>query len=341
MIADDIKPAFRDTLLKGGYNLLLGSGVTLDSHNRVGEPLRSSEQLRKDLCTLTGAPATTSLTRAYALLHPELREQELTQKFLGCQPGPTVESLPRFLWRRLFTFNIDDVLENLYDGAADRKQTVIPLNFDASFEPTPDRDELHVVHLHGWVRQPEAGYVFSASEYVRVMSSLNPWMHLLSEILATESFIIAGTSLNEIDLEYYLSHRTAKTPRRGRGPSLLIEPNQDVATRADCERYGLILVPATFDSFMHWLRTECPSPPTVADLVVPDISSLFSERPDPRKLLRFFSDFALVPAAELPLSALPRSLRRRKILHSSVGPVFRSGAGFVSRIRCSPACGVR
>lgn len=307
MIPDNMKPGFRDTLLKGGYNLLLGSGVTLDSHNRLGETLRSSEQLRKDLCTITGAPATTSLTRAYALLGTELREQELTQRFAGCQPGPSIESLPRFLWRRLFTFNIDDVLENLYECATERKQTPVPLNFDASFEPTPERDELHVVHLHGWVRQPEAGYVFAASEYVRVMRSLNPWMHLLSEILATESFVIAGTSLNEIDLEYYLSHRTPGTPRRGRGPSLLIEPNPDVATHADCDRYGLLLVHATFDVFMQWLRAEFPSPPSVADLVVPDISSLFSERPEPHKLLRFFSDFELVAATDLPLPTLPSS----------------------------------
>lgn len=305
MIPNDMKPALRDTLLKGGYNLLLGSGVTLDGHNRLGEPLRSSEQLRRDLCTVTGAPATTSLTRAYALLRPELLEQELTQTFAGCRPGPSVESLPRFLWRRLFTFNIDDVLENLYEGATERKQALVPLNFDAPFEPTPERDELHAVHLHGWVRQPEAGYVFSASEYVRVMSNLNPWMHLLSEILATESFVIAGTSLNEIDLEYYLSHRTPKTPRRGRGPSLLIEPNPDVATRADCNRYGLILVPATFGTFMEWLCAEFPSPPSVADLIVPDISTLFSERPEPHALLRFFSDFELVAATERPLSGVP------------------------------------
>ncbi len=48
-----------------------------------------------------------------------------------------------------------------------------------------------------------------------------------------------------------------------------------------------------------------------------------------------------VTKAALAESMRARSLRRRKILHSSVGPVFRSGAGFVSRIRCSPACGVR
>lgn len=142
-------------------------------------------------------------------------------------------------------------------------------------------------------------------EYARVMRTLNPWMHLLSEILATEPFIIAGTSLNEIDLEYYLSHRSPSTPRRGRGPSLLIEPNPDVATRSDCTRYGLILVPTTFGGFMEWLRGKFPAPPSVLDLVVPDTAGLFSDGLSPMQLLRFFSDFELVGTTDHPLSASP------------------------------------
>lgn len=305
MIPAAVMPAFRDTLITGSYNLLLGSGTSLDSRNGRGQSLRSSEALRRDLCVLTGARDTTSLTRAYALLTPQQRDEELVAKFSNCNPGPSVEHLPRFLWRRLFSFNIDDVLEKLYEAKANRKQTLIPLNFDSSFEPTPQKNELHGVHLHGWVRRPNSGFVFSAAEYVRVMSSLNPWMHLLSEILATESFIIAGTSLNEIDLEYYLSHRNPATPRRGRGPSFLIEPNPDVATRSDCERYGLVLVHATFQQFMEWLRTKFPSPPSVFDLVVPDASALFADQPTPAQLLRFFADFELVVANDRPLSSVP------------------------------------
>jgi len=305
VIPGDLKAALRETLFRGGYNLLLGSGVSLDSHNGLGESLRSSEQLRQDLCSVTGAPPTTSLTRAYALLSTQDRDHQLTHRFSGCKPGPTIAHLPRFLWRRLFTFNIDDAIEVLYEGDAARKQVLVPLNFDADFEPTPDRIELQAVHLHGWVRQPLAGYVFAPSDYVRVMRNLNPWTHLLSEILATEPFIVAGASLNEIDLEYYLSRRTPASPRRGRGPSLIIEPNPDVATRADCERYGLVLVPTTFCEFMEWLCTEFPCPPNLAELIVPDIATLFSDRPEPRRLVTFFSDFELVPASDLPLPAVP------------------------------------
>ena len=66
-----------------------------------------------------------------------------------------------------------------------------------------------------------------------------------------------------------------------------------------------MLVHAKFDAFMDWLCKEFPAPPRVADLVVPDASTLFSEGIKPTQMLRFFSDFELVAAAEQPLSRIP------------------------------------
>jgi hypothetical protein len=305
MIPSDQFDAFKNTLLMGGYNLLLGAGISLDSHNHLGETLRGAETLRQDLCALKAVNPKTTLPRVYALLTDAERARQLVERFSKCKPSNSLHPLPRFLWRRLFTFNIDDVLESLYATIENPKQSLVPLNFDAPFEPTPERKELHAVHLHGWVGQPTTGFVFSNAEYARVMSTLNPWMHLLSEILATESFIIAGTSLNEVDLEYYLSHRSEATPRRSRGPSLLIEPYPDAATESDCSRYGLILVKATFGAFLEWLQQRFPAPPTLTDLIVPHVSTLF---PDPTvgpRLLRFFADFRLIAAGDQPRSKLP------------------------------------
>ncbi len=305
MIPENLRDAFRSTLLSGGYNLLVGSGISLDSTNGQGETLRSAEQLRRDLCALKGVRDTTTLPRVYSLLSDTERKTELLDRFNNCVPGPSLGPMPHFLWRRLFSFNIDDAVEALYRTAAEAKQQLVPLNFDASFEPTPDRQELHAVHLHGWVGRPDVGFVFSHAEYARVMAAMNPWMHLLSEILATESFIIAGTSLNEVDLEYYLSHRSEATPRRGRGPSLLIEPFPDAATESDCKRYGLELVKATFGEFLGWLRREFPAPPTLTDLIVPNVAGLFPDRGLSLQLLKFFADFRLVSAGDRPRSQVP------------------------------------
>jgi hypothetical protein len=305
MIAQGLKSSFQNSLLSGSYNLLLGSGISLDSKNQHGKFLRSTEDLRRDLCRITGAKDSTNLQSVYALLSPQHKEQELIAEFSNCIPGPSLKYLPNYLWQRLFTFNIDDVIETLYERTGFAKQKIIPVNFDSAFEATPSRDELLSIHLHGWVRAPEIGFVFSASEYVRVMRNLNSWMHLLSGILPTEPFIIAGTSLNEIDLEYYLNHRTPETPRKGRGPSLLIEPNPDAVTRLYCKRYGLELITATFGEFLDWLKQEIPNPPSLADISIPIVPKLLTEAKSQKQLLSFFNDFEIVSATELPSSAVP------------------------------------
>lgn len=79
---------FRDSLLSGRYNLLLGSGTSLTSRNKSGQLLRSAERLREELCALTGLRAGTSLTRAYGLLTDDQRRSEIVETFSGCKPGP-------------------------------------------------------------------------------------------------------------------------------------------------------------------------------------------------------------------------------------------------------------
>ena len=305
MIPKDTIAAFQNTLFTGGYNLLLGSGICLDSNNGLSEQLRSAEELRQDLCSLKKVRDTTALTRVAGMLTPEEVEKQLVQRFSNCKPGKSLTYLPKYLWKRLFTFNIDDVLETLYRGSDHVKQTLIPINFDSQFEPGPNRGELHAIHLHGWVGQPKSPFVFSHAEYARTLRAMNPWMHMLAEILPTEPFIIAGTSLNEVDLEFYLSHRNASTPRRSKGPSILIEPYPDAATEADCLRYGLLLVKATLGDFLGWLHQEFPSPPTLSELIVPDVSTLFPKKTLAAKLLPFFADFKLLKAGEKPRSLTP------------------------------------
>lgn len=305
MIPQEHVEAFRKSLFTGGYNLLLGSGTSLDSNNGMGELLRSTEKLRQDLCKLKTVRESTGLTRVAGMLDAREIEIQLVKGYSNCKPGKSLHQFPNYLWKRIFTFNIDDVLENLYKGNSIAKQTLVPINYDSQFEPAPTRDELQAIHLHGWVGEPKTPFVFSYTEYVKYMRAMSPWMHMLAEILPAESFIIAGTSLNEVDLEYYLSSRNTATPRRGKGPSILIEPYPDAATEADCAKYGLMLVKATFGDFLHWLQKEFPSPPTLANLIVPNSGNLFQKKVTPYQLLKFFSDFKLNEFGSKPRPSLP------------------------------------
>ena len=305
MLAKPLTKTFRDTLFAGKYNLLLGSGASANSRDRYGALLRGTEELRQDICVLTGARSDTSLPRAYSLLSSSQRQTELVDRYSHCQPGRELIPLRQYLWKRIFTFNIDDVVENLYVGE-NKVQEVQPINFNSVFIPDTNVSEVQCIHLHGHAKQPEPGFVFSHNEYARILQGNNPWMLLLSEILPSDSFIIAGTSLNEVDLEYYLTRRTSNTPRRGRGPSLLIEPSPDAATRADCERYDLTLVEAEFGEFLAWVKRTFPNPPSARKLIVPPVKELFRSEVAPATLLRFFNDFELVTPKPTTENTTPR-----------------------------------
>jgi hypothetical protein len=289
-----------NTLRIGGYNLLLGSGVTLDSRDSEGNTLPKSEELRLDLCHLIGADESTPLSLVSNALSDQQRLEALTRRFSKCLPGASLKLLPFYVWSNLFTFNIDDVIENLYFGDINKKQTLKTINYKESLITPKNKGELLAIHLHGWTGKSEDNYVFSNSEYAQVMRDINPWMVVLSQIMQTEPFIIAGTSLNEVDLEFYLSKRNANSPRRGRGPSLYIDPKKDIITEKFCQRFGLLHVSSSFGEFLNWLYKELPTPPRIYDLVVPDKLTLFSKQPSPRSAVDFFSDFQLVQAIDLP-----------------------------------------
>ncbi|MDP9024806.1 MAG: hypothetical protein M3N13_05505, partial [Candidatus Eremiobacteraeota bacterium] len=108
-------------------------------------------------------------------------------------------------------------------------------------------------------------------------------------------FIIAGTSLDEVDLEYYLSFRSRVTVREDRGPSILIEPSPDSVTRAYCERFGILLYHGTTEEFLDYLEAEVPDRPLPIGLVPKSIRDLFPTTFPERDVIAFSADFELVP----------------------------------------------
>lgn len=294
MLDADLQNAFVDTLRAGRYNLLLGAGVSLDSANRSGTRMRGVAELTRRLCDVVGVSPNTHLQRVASLLTPEQQESELVKPYTCGTVGPSLSHVPHYLWRRIFTFNVDDVLECAYERTPSRKQQEASVNHTAPFEPTPERSSVQIIHLHGSVRDPDAGFIFSLLDYAQVIQDADPWVSLLAGILPTEPFIISGTSLNEVDVQAFLRPRVHPTPGRTRGPSLLIEPYPDKITREDCRRLNLDLVEATMGDFMEWVHSVLPAPPTIAELVIPDKTNIFSGTVGEAAKLRFFSDFRLI-----------------------------------------------
>lgn len=294
MLSPEVADRVKSALFAQKYNLLLGAGVSLDSNDRSNKPLLSAERLRAHLCALKGAKESSPLWRVTGLLTPIEVEEQLTQRYLGCRPGPTASALTRFAWRSAFTLNIDDVIENAYASTVNRFQSIVPVNFSREYETFRDPQELPLIHLHGSVRYPEDGYVFSLQEYAGLQRDLNAWVHALSGLIVSEPFIIAGTSLFEPDLEYFLAHRPTSSQVLTRAPSILVEPSPDAHTRHDCSRLNLVLVEAKLNEFLEWCIETFGEPPSPLELREPRVAPTFISPAPGHVSLIFWSEFDFV-----------------------------------------------
>lgn len=284
----------RISLFAGHYHLLLGSGISMDSTNGTGKSLKSAGTLAEELAALKGLAANTPLSRVSLTLDDNEIDKYITKPYSNCRAGETVKRLTSFIWKTAFTFNIDDALEAAYETTIHPKQQIESINFDEIYKTPKDKSQLLAIHLHGFTRQSEKKYVFSSTEYARVTRGMNAWMHVLSELIASEPFIISGTSLNEPDLDYYLAGRTDASARTNRGPSILVEPYPNKLTELLCQRHGLILVKAKLADFLSWLTEKIGRPPSVSELTIPSVEGIFNTRLTAEKKIVFFSGFELV-----------------------------------------------
>ena len=104
---------------RGEYSLLLGAGASMGALGGNGRPLPSGLGLRdslvKEFAIQTGGE-TITLSRAYAAAERNdlaRLDQYLREWFTGCTPS-WQGILTDFQWHRIWTLNIDDVLENVF-----------------------------------------------------------------------------------------------------------------------------------------------------------------------------------------------------------------------------------
>lgn len=329
---DHQKNSLINSVRNGEYNLFLGAGVSLDSTNGDGDNLLSGSQLKSNLCKLTGARESSTLQRVFSGLTEQQIETHITRAFSGCTSGKSLDLIRKFIWRRIFTNNIDDALEHAY-SLPGNFQTAAPYHFKDAFNESRTLESVPIIHLHGWVKQPERGYVFARSEYARIMSESNAWMTVLADIMPIEAFIIAGTSLDEIDLEFYLTRRSSTSQRTDRGPSFFVEPFPDAQTKNECQKYGLTLYEGTIEQFFNEIDLLVSSRSMPGDLIASDIRQLFPQKSPSKTIYAFCSDFDRVPDTAKPSHDGAKFAYGHPAEWEDLSANWDIGRGLTSRVR--------
>ncbi len=243
------------------YSLLLGAGASLGAVGGNGRPLPTAIQLRNALVDHFGIETggeSTTLVQVYDYCSRHFNRRltkYLSQWFRGCQPS-WQNLIAEFNWRRIWTFNIDDVLENAFskEGRPTRS-----LNWNQRFVERDNSNAQQIIHLHGQAnglkerQQNDGGLVFSISEYARIVANPRAWHKVLFDEFAGRPFLVIGARLSEeFDFAEVLEGGSTAYPSTG-FPSVLVVPSITPMRREQLEAAGLTIVEERGEPFIRQL----------------------------------------------------------------------------------------
>lgn len=304
---DDVRQVIRTEiaplLQKAEASLLLGAGFSLANSSVLGS-LPTGDGLRDMILAKCGkkpGPKTT-LKDAYLLGSREIPDFD---EFLAeCF---TVKSVPQwqerifsYPWARIYTTNIDNVLNVAHDQCARKGK----LGGDFSFANYSDPSivssaigSIPVVSIHGTCTKLEEGFVFSSLEYAKAAVKVLDWHRDLAARILTGGLIVIGNQLDESDIDSYLAAREGMYKASRIAANFLVMPNPDEIKAANYTAAGYRVLDCTAEEFFTELFGAV-SPKTMAEIVLNSTPSIKKAVADVKAMTWFRTTFR-TPIAEM------------------------------------------
>lgn len=293
-----ITPKDREQLLQGlhegKYNLLLGAGASYGCKGGDGVELKDGATLSQQIATDFDLKLNADEAKKLPLTYEEAENVDkngfrnwLRSRFVNCTPT-WQQSIFRFQWERIWTFNIDDVLTNAFERGKNENIFSDLANFDwkekvTPLEGTPNAQQ--VIYLHGRASDlggPLDGLVFSIPEYTHATRSAKQWHTSFQTHYLENPFIVCGASLvEEVDISEAI--RSKNFSRAIGFPSFIISYNLDEGQRGRMQRFNLVPIACPLEEFFSILLQELNEYKRTADAV--------SSRLKPGTFARFLSQF--------------------------------------------------
>lgn len=303
--------------------LFSGAGFSCDATNLKGNRL----PLTPELCNifwhyldLGGTYDGSNLSKLFDLALADKKGhvalKELLENNLLVKEFPQwYEFLTNFYWYRIYTTNIDDLVESVFSKSLTEIKKIDPIS--ATSQDFKERDQflnsIQYIKLHGSLPGIPTHLTFSVSQYAtRSAITHDVWYDHFVRDYATHPTLFVGTELNEPLFYQYISVREGKNSREGgtldfserRPKSFLIAPN---IKKGDIEFYknmNIIAVNAYAKDFFEWLSNEYRKVPSRIEIIKskqPDFALIYSEFEDVLNkdqvlsLEEFYSCFEKVP----------------------------------------------
>ena len=267
--------------LKSGESVLfLGAGASASSTLPNGDFVKQSSALAELLAARGGLPyGGEDLPDVIgAVVGPRISRDQfhtiLRQQYTKVLPSRELQDLFGYSWKRAYTWNIDDSVENGRPGVQKRRY----INGISDKVSSYDGIEfLQFVHLHGEALKTEHGFIFSQAEYNdRLNRDSHDWYRQASSDYVSSTPIFIGSRLKEPILAAELD-RARPNPDSGLGLAFLVTPDNLTPVQiANYRARNIVILKGRLDNFVNLLREKVGS--RVAPLDVGNERSVFTQR---------------------------------------------------------------
>jgi hypothetical protein len=241
------RPEVEEFLRTGKYQLLLGAGASRDSKSSNGEDLPLAPRMTTELNALS-ASVQSRITAAFEVAQrrsPAELEDYIQDRFTDCEPANWWNTALDCAWKRIWSLNIDDVVEQAVNRHANwNSHRTKSYTWHDSLQ---EFDGLQVVHLHGWAPCDKSSrMIFSISQYAEATKKEHGWHRKFFDEWGQSPFITIGAGLfQEFDLTEALQTRPASPNIY----SLYVSKSIDDETRELLELANLIPIECSAEQF--------------------------------------------------------------------------------------------
>lgn len=256
---------FVEGIARMEYHLLLGAGASLGAKNNIGlipNAKDLTDQIVSDFSIATGG-YDLELKAAYEHIEGmtdrlgRSRDEYFAAKFTGCIPS-WQSLIADFRWNKIWSLNIDDVIELAYSQKKVTKQHIKTIDWTDYYSETDRaKNELQLVHLHGYAPYLQASrskLVFSILEYLQATSKAHAWHRIFGDEFLQRPFIVVGAKLtDEYDLADVIRRGNNARNLTGR-PSVILLKEIPPFMKGNFKKWGLLPVEGTAESFFKELK---------------------------------------------------------------------------------------
>lgn len=259
----DALDILRKCLLSENVMLFTGAGFSIGAKNGNGMELPSGKKLKsmliKDMLDLSEddddykeldeekLPEVIEYCKSKR--SPNEVQDYLTELFSNCQGEDYHKTVASFPWTKIYTTNIDDLFENSAPAGSLKVQNMKRLQ-SGRFS----KNKTEYFKLHGCVKNPSEGYIFSAEDYEsELISSDNSLTTSYSLDIQTNCFVFIGFDNNETDLNVYLKQYSWRNGARPSTRLFFVNPNPTLVFRNKAEKLNATIIEQTTEQFAKFL----------------------------------------------------------------------------------------